>query len=139
MYSALLHLVTVAPALVGADKLSELRAVIAQMVYADHVIAKKAEYFVQRPAYYGSWQVTDMKGLCNVDGRIVYTDCFAVADRWRAVFIAAVQNIGQNRICKRNFIDLEIKIAVDSRSLADNFVADVRIFQLLCNGDGAFS
>ncbi len=69
-----------APVFVGNDEFAELRAPVAQMVYADTMIAQLFINFINGVADYSRTQMADMKGLCDIRGGIVDNDGFAFAN-----------------------------------------------------------
>ena len=81
------------PRLDGVDKFTELRAVVAKVVYADGIIAERRINPVKRGADNGGGKVPYMKGLGDIDRRIVYADGLAVTFVGIAVLIAHRENL----------------------------------------------
>ena len=111
--ASLFDILFFAPALVRGNEFSELRAVVAEVVDADGRIAQKLMQFIERAAEHGRGEMPDMEGFCDVDGRIVYADGFALSLVGSAVTFALFQNFAQRFPCPEGAVDLEIQIAVD--------------------------
>ena len=108
MNTAGLHFFFVSPMLVSAYKLTELSTVIAQMINTHNIIAQKLKKLIERAAYYRSRQMPDMKGLCDIDRRVIDTNCFTVSDDGRTEFILTVLYFAYYRFCKFIAVDFEI-------------------------------
>ncbi len=92
VYTAFFDLVLIAPMLVSANKLAELRAVVAKVVDTYNVIPEEFEKLVQCAADYSRRKVTYMEGFCNVYRRIIDTNRFAFPLFRRAELFFPVQN-----------------------------------------------
>ena len=139
MDTALLDFLSIAPMLVCANKLAELRSVIAEVVDADRLISEKVENAIECAAQNGRREMPDMKGLCDIDRRIVDTNRFPLSLVARAVIFPFVENPLQHVLGKFLLIDFKIKITVDCRNFL-NFTPDGKYcFKLLCDRDRAFS
>ena len=80
LHAALLDLLAVAPLLVGADHLAELRAPVAQMVDAHGRVAVEIIDALEAVADHRRGQVADVEALGDVDGGIIQTHRLALAD-----------------------------------------------------------
>ena len=79
LHAVALHLLAVAPELVGADELAKLRAPVAQIVDGDRLVAQKVKDAAQALPDHGGAQVADVEALGNVDGAEIQADGLAPA------------------------------------------------------------
>ena len=112
VYTAPLHLFPVAPVLVGADKLAELGAVVAKMIYSDRLITEKIEYLIERTAYRSCGKMSYMERFGDVYGGIIYAYRLACAFVGRAVLSAPFKHLVDSFAGKCGLVYREVDISV---------------------------
>ena len=78
--AALFYLVHTSPFAVSNDEFSELRSPVAEVIYADALIARELMKFFKRMTYYRRSEVSYMEGLCDVRRRVVENDGLSRAE-----------------------------------------------------------
>ena len=119
VHAAALDGFAVAPGLVGADHLAELRAPVAQVVDAHAVIAHVVVDAVERVADHGAGQVPDVQRLGDVDRRIVDAHVAPGAHVAAAVAVALAGDALQHGARLRGAVEREIDIAAGGLGAAD--------------------
>ena len=139
MDASLFDFLAVAPLLVRRNELAELRAVVAEVVDADRLVAEEIEDAVECAAQYRRGEMPDMEGLCDIDGGIIDADDPARAHVRAAVLLPLRADAREDVFCKPRLVDPEVEIAIDGAHLADDVVADKVRFERVCDHDGALA
>ena len=138
-HAPFLHAFFRPPGFVGVDQLAELRAVIAEVVDPDDLIAEKSENAIQRRADHRGGKVSDMEGFRHVDGRVVDADRLSVSGFCGTVCGAFLRNFFQRVFRKPLAVYFEIEIAVYGSRAFDHVVGGKARREILCDSDGGFS
>ncbi len=133
LYAPALDLLLAAPPLVCGNELAELRAVIAKVVYAHHIIAQKFVNAVERSAYHRCAEMAYVKGLCYVYRGVINANSLARADSVRAVAPALAEYAGDSFKRRRGAVQCKVEISRHRLNLADHSVGHKRGGKLLGN------
>ena len=110
-HAALFYGFSVAPFFEGDNQLAELRAPIAQMVYADGRVSERLEDFAEAAAYRGGAEMSDVKGLGYVYRAVIYANRASLSDVFQKLAVH-VRKLCENSPRGGFSVEKEIDVAV---------------------------
>ena len=120
---------------VGNDKFSELRSPVTEVVDSNALVTGKFVHFLNRMPDNGGTEMTDVKRLCNIGGRVIENNRFSVAFGRASVIGIFGKHVFKSKSEKSIVTQVEIKISTDRdgffykfgvRENAGNFRSDNR-------------